>query len=52
VLEHGYTTAEDGTGFGLAIVRSVAAAHGWQLDLAESDDGGACFEFSGVERVP
>jgi signal transduction histidine kinase len=34
VLEHGYTTAEDGTGFGPAIVRSVAAAHGCQLDLA------------------
>jgi PAS domain S-box-containing protein len=49
VLEYGYTTAEDGTGFGLAIVRSVAEAHGWELRLADGEDGGARFEFRGVD---
>jgi PAS domain S-box-containing protein len=52
VLEFGYTTAESGTGFGLAIVRQVADAHGWTVDLTASDDGGARFEFDGVDRSP
>jgi signal transduction histidine kinase len=51
VFESGYTTAEDGTGFGLAIVRSIAQAHGWSVSLTESEAGGARFEFSDVERV-
>jgi PAS domain S-box-containing protein len=46
VFESGYTTSEDGTGFGLAIVRTLAEAHDWSVDLTESDDGGARFEFS------
>jgi len=49
VFESGYTTAEEGTGFGLAIVGEIADAHGWELALAESADGGARFEISGVE---
>lgn len=49
VLEQGYTTAEDGTGFGLSIVRQIVDAHGWDIDVTESDDGGARFEISGVE---
>jgi PAS domain S-box-containing protein len=49
VLEYGYTTAEDGTGFGLAIVRSIAEAHGWELRLVDGEDGGAHFEFRGVD---
>nr|WP_275690782.1 PAS domain-containing protein [Halorubellus sp. JP-L1] len=51
VFEHGFTTNEDGTGFGLAIVAEIADAHGWTVSLAESDDGGARFEFEGVEFV-
>ncbi|GGM54888.1 signal transduction histidine kinase [Halarchaeum rubridurum] len=50
VLDAGYTDADDGTGFGLAIVAEIADAHGWDLDITESDDGGARFEFRGVER--
>ncbi|QZY00433.1 GAF domain-containing sensor histidine kinase [Halobaculum rubrum] len=49
VLDHGYSTAEDGTGFGLTIVTQIADAHGWDVTVAESDDGGARFEISGVE---
>jgi PAS domain S-box-containing protein len=48
VFEAGYTTAADGTGFGLQIVDQVAEAHGWTVTATESDDGGARFEFTGV----
>ncbi len=49
VFDVGYSTAADGTGFGLNIVRSIADAHGWDVAAAESDAGGARFEFTGVE---
>jgi len=51
VFEHGFTTAEDGTGFGLAIVERIADAHGWSVSVAESRDGGARFEFRTDEDV-
>ncbi|WP_284009437.1 PAS domain S-box protein [Haloarcula pelagica] len=44
VFESGYSTATEGTGFGLAIVDRIASVHGWDLSLAESDDGGVRFE--------
>ena len=44
VFEHGYS-GSDGTGFGLAIVESIAEAHGWSVRLTESRSGGARFEF-------
>jgi signal transduction histidine kinase len=43
VFGPGYTTAHAGTGFGLAIVREIANAHGWSASVEESDDGGARF---------
>lgn len=45
VLESGYTTADGGTGFGLPIVRRTAEVHGWSVEVGESDEGGARFEF-------
>ena len=39
-LEVGYTTADDGTGLGLALVERIAGAHGWSVDLDESETGG------------
>ncbi|WP_123624521.1 PAS domain S-box protein [Halorubrum sp. CSM-61] len=49
-FESGHTTSESGTGFGLAIVERIAEAHGWEVTLTEGEDGGARFEFAGVER--
>ena len=45
VLEAGYSTAAEGTGFGLAIVSRIADAHGWRLSVEERDGGGAKFVF-------
>ncbi|RAW45427.1 sensor histidine kinase [Halorubrum sp. 48-1-W] len=49
VFESGYSTAESGTGFGLAIVAGIAAAHGWDVRAVESATGGARIEVTGVE---
>ena len=45
VLESGFTTSADGSGFGLAIIEEIAAAHGWDVLVGESETGGARFEF-------
>jgi len=50
VFERGFTSVEDGTGFGLAIVESIATAHGWTIDAVPADgdaDRGARFEITG-----
>jgi signal transduction histidine kinase len=51
VFEPGYTTRDRGTGFGLAIVAEIVAAHGWEIRATESETGGARFEIRGVETV-
>jgi PAS domain S-box-containing protein len=45
IFEPGYTTATDGTGFGLAIVKRIADAHGWDISVSDSAEGGTRFEF-------
>jgi len=49
VFEAGYSTAEDGTGFGLSIVKQVADAHGWDVRVTDGSEGGARFEVTDVE---
>jgi len=49
IFESGYTDSEDGTGFGLAIVEMIAEAHDWSVSLTAGRNGGARFEFSGVD---
>ena len=51
VFEAGYSTAEDGTGFGLRIVKQIVDAHGWEIEVVESHGGGARFEITSVEAV-
>jgi signal transduction histidine kinase len=49
VFEAGYSTSEDGTGFGLRIVEQIADTHGWKITVTESEQDGARFEITGVE---
>lgn len=48
-FEYGYSTADEGTGFGLSIVQQIADAHNWNIRITEGSDGGARFEIRGVE---
>jgi signal transduction histidine kinase len=48
VFDRGYST-NDGTGLGLTIVQAIAEAHGWSAAVVDGADGGARFEFSGVD---
>ncbi len=50
VFRGGYSTAGRGTGLGLSIVEEIATAHGWEVAVTESADGGARFEITGVDR--
>ncbi|WP_323191770.1 PAS domain-containing sensor histidine kinase [Halostella sp. PRR32] len=39
VFDRGYTTADDGTGLGLNIVKRIAEGHGWSVSATVSGDG-------------
>ena len=45
-FDTGVTTSDEGTGFGLPIVESIAEAHGWSVSVTKSANGGARFEFA------
>ena len=49
IFETGYSTNRDGTGFGLAIVREIIEAHGWEITVGDSEHGGARFDITGVD---
>ncbi|WP_336024846.1 sensor histidine kinase [Halobellus salinisoli] len=51
VFDPGYSTASEGTGFGLHIVQRVADAHRWSLRVVDGTTGGARFEITDVEFV-
>ena len=51
MFEAGYSTATEGTGFGLPVVETVAEAHGRDVRATESEPGGARFEVTGVDAV-
>ncbi|WP_239641041.1 PAS domain S-box protein [Halorubrum distributum] len=51
VFDDGYSTREEGTGFGLTIVKQTVEAHGWEIRVTDGPDGGARFEVSGVKFV-
>ncbi|MCU4974110.1 sensor histidine kinase [Halobacteria archaeon AArc-m2/3/4] len=48
VFEYGKTTTEGGTGFGLAIVEAIVAAHDWTIEVDETVTEGATFVVEGV----
>ena len=45
VFRPGVSDTAGGTGFGLYIVRTIAAAHGWAVSVTDGALGGARFEF-------
>ncbi|WP_259519851.1 HAMP domain-containing sensor histidine kinase [Halanaeroarchaeum sp. HSR-CO] len=49
VIESGHSESPERTGFGLYIVQQIVEAHGWDLRNSECSEGGARFEFTGVE---
>jgi len=46
IFDPGVSNGDGGTGFGLYIVRTIAAAHGWDVTVTETASGGARFEFT------
>ena len=51
VFEPGYSMSDGGTGYGLATVRQIARAHGWESTISESELGGARFDFEVSDAV-
>lgn len=49
VFEHGFSTGYSGSGVGLTIVSRIAEANSLSVELTESPEGGARFEFHPVE---
>jgi signal transduction histidine kinase len=41
-----FTTRVEGTGVGLNLVRQIMVAHGWQVDVASGQLGGALFRLT------
>jgi PAS domain S-box-containing protein len=51
IFDRGFSTEPNGTGLGLPIVQGVATAHGWAVELDDTDGDWTRFEVSGVEWV-
>ena len=49
VYEAGFTTREDGHGFGLTIVKGIVDSHGWNIEITTGQSDGPRFEITGVE---
>jgi len=54
IFDYGMSTG-DGSGMGLAIVRTIVEAHGWEITVTDGDEGGARFEITtgrGLDAEP
>ncbi len=51
VFDYGYSTNDHGTGIGLSIVAELVDAHGWAIEVTDSETGGTRFEITGVETA-
>lgn len=48
VFNTGYSTSDQGIGFGLNIVEQVVKAHDWEITVTDGSAGGARFEITGI----
>lgn len=48
IFEAGYSTAEEGTGLGLLIVKQIVDAHGWEIRVTDSTNDGVRVEIAGI----
>jgi PAS domain S-box-containing protein len=48
IFEAGFTTTDEGTGYGLQIVSNIVADHGWEITATDAENGGARIEVTGV----
>lgn len=51
LFDQGFTTDDEGTGFGLNIVQQIAEAHGWSVRVTDSESGGARFEIYDITNL-
>jgi PAS domain S-box-containing protein len=49
IFDAGYSTDDEESGLGLAIVNRIVQAHGWEITATRSNEGGARFEIVGIE---
>lgn len=49
IFEHGHTTSDGGTGYGLTVVRTIVETHGWTIRVTEESNRGARFEIIGMD---
>jgi len=49
LFEVEYADAAEDSGYGLYIVSAIVEAHDWEIDVRDSDSGGARFEITGVD---
>ena len=43
-----FTTHEEGTGLGLAVVQQIVLAHGWEIECAANEPAGAIFRIAHI----
>jgi len=51
IFTAGYSTSDEGTGFGLSIVEQIVEAHDWKIRVTDGSTGGARFEIISSEFV-
>ncbi len=51
ILNAESTASKDGLGIGLRIIQRITDAHGWEIIITESEQGGARFEITDVETA-